>query len=246
MDAFSTSEASTQVANTYELVENILIQLREISPASVVKSQAVSKTFQHVYARSHQLQTCLPMHSSVDSRGSERGLKIEPLPKIFADTCVAWPEPFGAGWEYKLAFEIDSQELASGRWREGGSWRPWLVCRSSTTTIKAVVDGIGEHNPGGVTTNGGYDISLNLDCKTGITFGQLVDAAHELADLDGKAPYLQVDFKVMTDHEGRPVSKEAFSLKGRRSIGFRKAMDSAWQIKKLWDGFEPYGVEKEQ
>ena len=59
--------AAKQVAETYELVEQILIHLCQLEPIEVIKAEAISKTFQHVLRRSNNVRLIVPIPDPVDT-----------------------------------------------------------------------------------------------------------------------------------------------------------------------------------
>ncbi|EME47079.1 hypothetical protein DOTSEDRAFT_77495 [Dothistroma septosporum NZE10] len=211
-----------------------------ISPASLVKSQTVSKTFQHVYARSQKLQVRLRVPTDDVGEPEELGW-FRPLRAVFEDVCFSNHQA-PPGCEYGLWAYVDCGELASDRWRRGGSWTSWPVCRPETTVIAAHVSGVGATHPGGINTGGSYRVKLSLRCETGVTLGHLVDAGYELTDLDGNPGTAMVIYFVgFTDENG--ASLEASSLvSAKQAMDFGKAMACAWQVKKTWEGLDRNGA----
>ncbi|KAK4631073.1 hypothetical protein CLAFUW4_02352 [Fulvia fulva] len=203
--------AAREVANTYELVEQILLGLRDWSQQYVNEAEMVSKTFQHVLKRSSSLRTRLEIPSEDDLRTRATGKddfgdryirrRFAPLPEIFTELEITRSDPSSHFPELAIFASVPHFRMTDNKWRRPGSWRSWLFLRGSTKYIQSVhASGNGRWKPHGESKGGWWDMDFSYRSATGITLGDLVDIAYELKDFS--EGLVTVDFDVAVDEQG--------------------------------------------
>ncbi|KAK4631072.1 hypothetical protein CLAFUW4_02351 [Fulvia fulva] len=238
-------EAARQVANTYELVEQIMIHLCDLEPVEIIRMEAVSKTFQHVLRRSKTIPPSLqiPRVKDLSRRFNVTTIYADGLPPIFLHFDITGRRVLVPDKpEISLLATIDQNELRDEKWRTGGMWRSWPVLQPNTTQISRVsVSGLGAFSPAGMST-GKYDVSLKHTSETAISLGQLGDMAYELQDLSGDFTNVQFDFAIDEAGDSTPWRSDLRSYdhiaRGQKVIlpEYGKAMAMARAMKELWKG----------
>lgn len=208
------TKASQQVANTYELLEAVLLQL---PPQDLIRAQAVSKSFAALITRSPRLQRNLRMECPGQNPLEPEYLPLRKfLPPVFHSITIR--RTWGESGRLDLIAVLDLRYLSTLR---GGSYEKLLLYRPETTSI---VLSPPTYSHWRHTNNMHAKNHLKLHSSSGgLTLGDLVAFAKKLEELEPHKKdtgWGQLELEIMTDEDGSTEKTAAFYSSARDFDGY--------------------------
>ncbi|KAF7195694.1 hypothetical protein HII31_03012, partial [Pseudocercospora fuligena] len=160
-----------RVAAIYELLEMILV---ELPLKDLISSQATSRRFKLIFDTSEPIRTKFGSPFSADLE-QHKWVRHPLLPKEFDQPCKEldiWTTrtSYGGVFTGRIFLQKDSEK----KWSCPGSWKSFLACRPGTRSMRA---SSGCSRVFGSSNTGSYRYYRS---ESGITLGQLVDAACDM------------------------------------------------------------------